>query len=60
MRILLIRPFLKREAVLSSRIEGTVTRLDQLLRFEAQPRPESGQYRPAFCVVLNYVTAARL
>ncbi len=32
---LLIQPFLKREAVLSSKIEGTVTRLDQLLLFEA-------------------------
>ncbi len=34
---LLIRPFISREAVLSSRIEGTVTRLDQLFLFEAQP-----------------------
>lgn len=34
---LLIRPFLRREAVLSSRIEGTVTRLDQLFLFEAEP-----------------------
>jgi Fic family protein len=33
---LLIRPFLSREAVLSSRIEGTVTRLDQLFLFEAE------------------------
>ena len=34
---LLIRPFLRREAVLSSRIEGTVTRLDQLFLFETEP-----------------------
>ena len=34
---LLIRPFIRREAVLSSRIEGTVTRLDQLLLYEAEP-----------------------
>ena len=34
---LLIRPFLRREAVLSSRIEGTVTRLDQLFLFETAP-----------------------
>ena len=34
---LLIRPFIRREAVLSSKIEGTVTRLDQLFLFEAQP-----------------------
>jgi Fic family protein len=34
---LLIRPFIRREAVLSSRIEGTITDLDQLFLFEAQP-----------------------
>jgi len=34
---LLIRPFIRREAVLSSRIEGTITRLDQLFLFEAEP-----------------------
>src|SRR5690349_1090013 len=34
---LLIRPFISREAVDSSRIEGTVTRLDQLLLYEAEP-----------------------
>src|SRR4051812_41945938 len=34
---LLIRPFLRREAVSSSRIEGTVTDLQQLLLFEAEP-----------------------
>lgn len=34
---LLIRPFIRREAVLSSRIEGTITNLDQLFLFEAQP-----------------------
>jgi Fic family protein len=35
--LLLIRPFVQREAVASSRIEGTVTRLDQLFLFEAEP-----------------------
>jgi Fic family protein len=34
---LLISPFLRREAVSSSRIEGTVTDLEQLLLFEADP-----------------------
>ena len=34
---LLIRPFVRREAVLSSQIEGTVTRLDQLFLFESDP-----------------------
>jgi Fic family protein len=54
--LLLTRPFLKREAVLSSRIEGTVTRLDQLLLFEAQPEgtvEDSADVRE----VLNYVHA---
>jgi Fic family protein len=34
---LLIRTFIQREAVSSSRIEGTITRLDQLFLFEAEP-----------------------
>src|SRR3954468_6387253 len=52
---LLIRPFLSREAVLSSRIEGTVTRLDQLFLFEAQPEELS---HPSDAVeVQNYVRA---
>lgn len=34
---MLIRPFIRREAVHSSKIEGTVTRLDQLFLFETQP-----------------------
>lgn len=34
---LLIGPFLRREAVLSSSIEGTATNLEQLLLFEAEP-----------------------
>ena len=52
---LLIRPFIRREAVLSSRIEGTVTRLDQLLLFEAASDPaEAGD---DMAEVLNYVAA---
>jgi Fic family protein len=52
---LLIRPFIRREAVLSSRIEGTVTNLDQLFLFEAQPEEvahvaDAGEVR-------NYVLA---
>ena len=52
---LLIRPFVRREAVLSSRIEGTVTSLAQLLLFEAEPmnRPSS----PDVNEVINYVRA---
>ncbi|MBA4191819.1 MAG: cell filamentation protein Fic [Planctomycetaceae bacterium] len=52
---LLIRPFIRREAVLSSRIEGTVTRLDQLFLFEADPEELSA---PSDAVeVRNYVLA---
>jgi Fic family protein len=52
---LLIGPFLRREAVLSSRIEGTVTRLEQLLLFEA--RPEEGDLTGDVAEVANYVQA---
>ena len=38
---LLIGPFIRREAVSSSRIEGTVTTLQQLLLFEANPSPQA-------------------
>lgn len=54
--MLLIRPFIKREAVLSSRIEGTVTRLDQLLLFEAVPESEEID-KPDAEEVQNYVHA---
>lgn len=52
---LLIRPFVRREAVLSSRIEGTVTQLSQLMLFEAQAEdvPEARDVDE----VLNYVKA---
>ena len=52
---LLIRPFLRREAVLSSRIEGTVTNLKQLLLFEAEPTNRSSS--PDVQEVINYVRA---
>jgi len=52
---LLIRPFIRREAVLSSRIEGTVTRLDQLFMFEAEPNEIS--YPSDVSEVANYVRA---
>jgi Fic family protein len=52
---LIIRPFIRREAVLSSRIEGTQASLSDLLLFEA-----SGSRRPKGDVaeVANYVRAA--
>ena len=52
---LLIRPFLSREAVLSSRIEGTVTTLDQLFLFEAQP--DEIRHQADAEEVRNYVLA---
>jgi Fic family protein len=53
---LLIRSFVRREAVLSSRIEGTVTRLDELLRFEAQAEEDSARAEDV-AEVINYVEA---
>ena len=51
---LLIRPFVRREAVLSSRIEGTQASISDLFRYEA-----SGSRRPRVDVeeVANYVQA---
>ena len=55
---LLIRPFVRREAVLSSRIEGTITRLDQLFLYEAQP---DEVHSPSDVgEVVNYVRASEL
>ena len=52
---LLIAPFLRREAVASSRIEGTVTDLRQLLLFEADP--SSNEETSDHEEVANYVNA---
>lgn len=52
---LLIRPFISREAVLSSRIEGTVTRLDELLRLGSEA--ETVENIEDAREVLNYVRA---
>jgi Fic family protein len=54
---LLIAPSLRREAVSSSRIEGTVTNLERLLLFEADPSDskQSNDQRE----VANYVVALR-
>ncbi len=55
---LLIRPFLRREAVLSSRIEGTQASVADLVLFEAGPgAPERS---PDVREVLNYVRALEL
>ena len=54
---LLINPFLRREAVLSSRIEGTIASLDQLVLFEVEPSRNS--QNPDVGEVANYVTAMK-
>ena len=52
---LLIGPFIRREAVSSSRIEGTVTTLQQLLLFEVNPSPQAPT--PDAQEVIGYVHA---
>ena len=61
---LLIRPFIRREAVLSSRIEGTVTNLDQLFLFEAEPEGlshpvDAGEVRNYVLALEHGLTAVR-
>ena len=55
---LLIQPFLRREAVLSSRIEGTEATVADLVLFEAAP--EEGGGTPDVVEVANYVRALEL
>ena len=52
---LLIRPYLRREAILSSRIENTIADMEELALFEAQPEEEPT--RPDVREVANYVRA---
>jgi len=54
---LLIRPFLQREAVMSSRIEGTVASLPRLFVLDAAESAE--EITPNFEEVVNYVQALR-
>lgn len=52
---LLVGPAIRREAVLSSRIEGTLTGMDDLFFFEA--RPQEKPAKPDVREVHNYVVA---
>lgn len=52
---LLIRPYLRREAILSSRIENTIAEMEQLALFEAQGDGEAQS--PDVREVANYVRA---
>lgn len=55
---LLIQPHIRREAVLSSRIEGTQAGMDDLLQFEAEPQEAPSV--PDVHEVLNYVRAMEM
>lgn len=52
---LLVNPYMRREAVLSSRIEGTQASMSDLFLFEADPREQPRQ--PDVREVYNYVRA---
>ena len=51
---LLIRPFIRREAVLSSRIEGTIASLSDVFAYEVEDQSPPGS---DVAEVVNYVTA---
>jgi Fic family protein len=52
---LLIAPYIRREALLSSRIEGTQATLDDLFLFEAVP--SRGRLEPDLRELINYIRA---
>ena len=54
-----LSPLETKEAVLSSRIEGTVTTVDEVLKYEADLKPESLFRQDDIVEVLNYRRATR-
>ena len=54
-----LTPLETKEAVLSSRIEGTITTVDEVLKFEVDLKPESISKQNDIIEVLNYRTATR-
>lgn len=56
---LLLAPLRRQEAVISSRIEGTVTTLDEVLKYEAEEGPQDGRVlpRPEVMEVHSYARA---
>jgi len=54
-----LSPLETKEAVLSSRIEGTITTVDEVLKYEADLKPESQSKENDIIEVLNYRKATR-
>ncbi|MCA8936491.1 MAG: Fic family protein [Planctomycetes bacterium] len=55
----LLSPITSQEAVLSSRIEGTIATLGEVLEFEAEEKSASGEKRNDILEILNYRAALR-
>ena len=55
----LLSPITTQEAVLSSRIEGTIATLGEVLKFEAGEEPEEESRRHDFLEIINYRRALR-
>jgi Fic family protein len=56
---LFLSPLETKEAVLSSKIEGTITTIDEVLKFEANIKPDSIYKQQDIQEVLNYRSAMR-
>ena len=54
-----LSPLETKEAVLSSRIEGTVTTVDEVLRYEVDLKPDNAAKENDIIEVLNYRKATR-
>ena len=54
-----LSPLETKEAVLSSRIEGTITTVDEILKYEVDIKPESINKQEDIIEVLNYRKATR-
>jgi Fic family protein len=56
---LFLSPLETKEAILSSRIEGTLTTLDEVLKYEADIKPDNASKQKDIIEVLNYRKATR-
>jgi Fic family protein len=57
--VIFLSPLETNEAILSSRIEGTVTTLDEVLKYEADIKPANESKQQDIIEVLNYRSATR-